>query len=290
MRYIGMVYRPPSEARSLILQLTIGCARNTCTFCNMYKEKRFRVRDLEEVVTDMHLAKQYYRQGIERVFLADGDALIVKTEDLLYILGKIHEILPTVTRITAYGAPRDVLAKSPEDLRRLHKAGLDMVYMGAESGSDRVLASVQKQATHAEIVEAGLKLRAAGLRDSITLISGLGGIENLEEHAIESARLISAIKPEFASLLTLMLEPGAPLYEDWQAGHFQPLQGPDAIFREMRLFLEHIDSEGTVFRANHASNYVPLAGTLNQDIPMLLLQIERAVSQRAFRPDAWRQL
>ena len=290
MRYEGMIYRPPSEARSLILQLIIGCARNTCTFCNMYKDKRFRVRDLNEVVVDMQLAKQYYRYPLERVFLADGDALIVKTDDLLYILEKIHEILPSVKRITAYGAPRDVLAKSQEELECLRKAGLDMVYMGAESGSDRVLAAVKKQATYAEIVEAGLKLKAAGLRDSITLISGLGGIEHLEEHAIESAKLISAIKPEYASLLTLMLEPGAPLYEDWCAGKFQPLEGPDAIFREMRLFLENIDSEGTIFRANHASNYVPLAGTFNQDIPLLLEQIDRAVAKRAFRPDSWRQL
>ncbi|MBR5474007.1 MAG: radical SAM protein, partial [Lachnospiraceae bacterium] len=148
MRYEGMIYRPPSEARSLILQLIIGCARNTCTFCNMYKDKRFRVRDLNEVVVDMQLAKQYYRYPLERVFLADGDALIVKTDDLLYILEKIHEILPSVKRITAYGAPRDVLAKSQEELECLRKAGLDMVYMGAESGSDRVLAAVKKQATY----------------------------------------------------------------------------------------------------------------------------------------------
>ncbi len=290
MRYEGMVYRPPSEARSLILQLTIGCARNSCTFCNMYKAKQFRVRDLEEVVADLRWAKDNYRYSIDRVFLADGDALIVKTADLLYILGKIHEILPSVTRITAYGAPGDVLGKSPKELNQLREAGLEMIYMGAESGSDRVLAAVKKQATHAQIVEAGQKLKAAGLRSSITLISGLGGTPHLEEHAIESAKLISAIKPDFASLLTLMLEPGTPLYDDWRAGRFQPLTGPDAIFREMTLFLEHIDSEGTVFRANHASNYVPLAGTFNRDIPQLLEQIDRAVARRAFRPDTWRQL
>ena len=238
----------------------------------------------------MIMAKKYYMFDIERVFLADGDALIVKTRDLLYIIDKIHEILPTVNRITAYGAPKDVLAKTPEELETLQKAGLDMVYMGAESGSDKVLKAVKKNATQAEIIAAGQKLKAAGLKSSITLISGLGGIENLEEHAIESAKVISAIKPEYASLLTLLIEPGTPLHEQWKAGEFHPLEGPDAIFKEMTLFLQNIDSEGTVFRANHASNYIPLAGTFNKDIPMLLEQIDRAVKSRAFRPDTFRQL
>ena len=290
MRYEGDVYRPPSEARSLILQLTIGCARNECTFCKMYKNKNFRIRHLDEVVEDMYMAKKYYMFDIDRVFLADGDALIVKTNDLIYIMDKIHEIHPTVERITAYGAPRDVLLKTPEELKALHDAGLDMVYMGAESGSDKVLEAVKKNATQAEIIEAGLKLKAAGIKVSITLISGLGGVENLEEHAIESAKVISAIKPEFASLLTLLIEPGTPLHHEWKSGKFHPLEGPDEIFKEMTLFLQNIDSEGTVFRANHASNYIPLAGTFNKDVPTLLAQIEHAVANRRFRPDTWRQL
>ena len=290
MRYEGIVYRPPSEARSLILQLTIGCARNQCTFCNMYKAKKFRIRDLEEVVEDMKTAKQYYMFDIERVFLADGDALIVKTKDLLYIIDQIHKILPTVNRITAYGAPKDVLGKTPEELRILKEAGLDMVYMGAESGSDIVLKKVKKMATQAEIIEAGLKLKAAGIMSSITLISGLGGVEYLEEHAVESAKVISAIKPEYASLLTLLIEPGTPLHEEYQAGLFHPLEGPDEIFKEMRLFLQNIDSEGTVFRANHASNYIPLGGTFNRDIPELLARIDAAVEKRTFRSDRFRQL
>ncbi len=290
MRYEGVVYRPPSEARSLILQLTIGCARNECTFCKMFKDKKFRIRNLDEVVEDMIMAKRYYMFDIDRVFLADGDALICKTKDLLYIMDKVHEILPTVERITIYGAPKDVLLKTPEELRQLKEAGLDMVYMGAESGSDKVLEAVKKKATQAEIIEAGLKLKAAGIKVSITLISGLGGVDNLEEHAIESAKLISAIKPEYASLLTLLIEPGTPLHAEWKAGKFKPLEGPDAIFKEMTLFLQNIDSEGTIFRANHASNYIPLGGTFNRDIPALLAQIERAVESRRFRPDTWRQL
>lgn len=162
--------------------------------------------------------------------------------------------------------------------------------MGAESGSDKVLQAVKKNATQAEIIEAGQKLKAAGLKSSITLISGLGGIENLEEHAVESAKVISAIKPEYASLLTLLIEPGTPLHHQWKSGKFHPLEGPDAIFKEMTLFLQNIDSEGTVFRANHASNYIPLGGTFNRDIPALLAQIDAAVKSRAFRPDTFRQL
>lgn len=290
MRYEGMVYRPPSEARSLILQLTIGCARNECTFCSMYKDKKFRIRNLEEVVEDIKMAQNHYMHGIERVFLADGDALIVKTKDLLYIIDKIHEILPAVNRITVYGAPKDVLVKKPEELKLLREAGLDMVYMGAESGSDKVLKDVRKNATRAEIIEAGQKLKSAGLKSSITLISGLGGVEDLEEHAVESGKVISAIKPEYASLLTLLMEPGTPLYHQWKAGEFQPLEGPEAVFKEMRLFLQNIDSEGTVFRANHASNYLPLAGTFNRDIPALLAQIDYAIQNHLFRPEAFRQL
>ena len=290
MRYEGMVYRPPSEARSLILQLTIGCARNECTFCSMYKDKKFRIRNLEEVVEDIKMAQKHYMPGIERVFLADGDALIVKTKDLLYIIDKIHEFLPTVNRITVYGAPKDVLVKKPEELKLLREAGLDMVYMGAESGSDKVLKDVRKNATQAEIIEAGQKLKSAGLKSSITLISGLGGVEDLEEHAVESGKVISAIKPEYASLLTLLMEPGTPLYHQWKAGEFQPLEGPEAVFKEMRLFLQNIDSEGTVFRANHASNYLPLAGTFNRDIPALLAQIDYAIQNHLFRPEAFRQL
>lgn len=256
----------------------------------MYKDKKFRIRNLEEVVEDIKMAQNHYMHGIERVFLADGDALIVKTKDLLYIIDKIHEILPAVNRITVYGAPKDVLVKKPEELKLLREAGLDMVYMGAESGSDKVLKDVRKNATRAEIIEAGQKLKSAGLKSSITLISGLGGVEDLEEHAVESGKVISAIKPEYASLLTLLMEPGTPLYHQWKAGEFQPLEGPEAVFKEMRLFLQNIDSEGTVFRANHASNYLPLAGTFNRDIPALLAQIDYAIQNHLFRPEAFRQL
>ena len=164
MRYEGAVYRPPSEAGSLIIQLTIGCARNTCRFCSMFKDKKFRVRKLEDVVADLKEMREYYKDYlIRRIFLADGDALICKTEDLLYIMGVINELFPERERITMYGAPKDVLLTSHEELVKLREAGLVMVYVGAESGDDEVLEYVKKGATHAEIAEAGLKLKAAGI-------------------------------------------------------------------------------------------------------------------------------
>lgn len=246
MRYEGMVYRPPSEARSLIIQLTIGCARNTCTFCSMYKEKKFRVRRLEEVAEDLRSAKQYYGSYVQRIFLADGDALVVKTEDLLSILKVIRQLFPRLERVSAYGAPLDVLAKTPEELKLLKEAGLDMIYIGAESGDDEILQDVKKQATAEQIREACLKLKAAGIKVSVTLISGLGGRDRLEQHAVASGRLISAVKPEYVSILTLMLEPGTPLYEQHKAGKFELLTA-DEVAREMVLFLENTDSQGSIF-------------------------------------------
>ncbi len=288
MRYEGAVYRPPSEAGSLIIQLTIGCARNKCTFCAMFKDKQFRVRKLDEVVADLKDAREYYRDyKVRRIFLADGDALIVKTEDLLYILEKIHELYPECERISAYGAPADVNMKTDEELAKLKAAGLDMIYMGAESGDDIVLRDVKKGVTSDEIASAGLKLKKAGMIVSITLISGLGGKERLTEHAINSAKLISTIKPEYVGFLTLMVEPGTELYNDYQAGKFQ-LLGPVEVMQELKIFIENVDSEGTVFRANHASNYVPLKGTFNKDNKKMLEQIDKAEKAGVFRPEIYR--
>lgn len=288
MRYEGAVYRPPSEAYSLIIQLTIGCARNMCTFCSMYKDKKFRVRSLDEVVEDLELARRYYgKQGIRRVFLADGDALIVKTKDLLYILGKIKEIMPEVERVSAYGAPADVLLKTVEELAHLKAAGLDMIYIGAESGDDGVLRDVKKGVTSSQIIEAGQRLKKAGMIVSITLISGLGGKSRMQEHAVNSAKVISAIKPEYASFLTLLLEPGTPMHDDYMAGKFELLSPQDTL-EEMKLFLENVDSEGTVFRSNHASNYISLKGTFNQDNERMLRQIEEAEKAGVYKPERYR--
>lgn len=290
MRYEGTVYRPPSEAKSLIVQLTIGCARNTCTFCSMYKDKNFRIRELDEVVQDLIAAKQYYRDfEIERIFLADGDALIVKTEDLLYILNKIKEIFPDIKRTAVYGAPKDILLKSLDELKILKSAGMDIVYMGIESGDDSVLSSVKKGVTSSEIVEAGIKIRQAGIKLSATLISGLGGTELLAEHAVNSAKVITAIKPEYLGILTLILEEDAPMRENIKEGKVTILN-PFEVLDEMKLFLQNVDSDGTVFRSNHASNYISLAGTFNRDIPYLLQRIDSLKGSHVFKSERMRML
>lgn len=289
MIYEGDVYRPPSEAASLIIQLTIGCANNSCRFCAMYKRKQFRIRKLDEVIEDLYWVEKYYPYYFERVFLADGDALIVKTPDLITILDKIYEIFPQTKRVTIYGTARDVLRKSHEELCSLRSHGLEMVYIGAESGSEKVLRDVDKRVTAAETVEACLKLKAAGIKVSMTLITGLGGRGDSYEHAVESAKLVNAAKPEYLGLLTLNLEPDAPLTKDYLSGKFQA-NSPFEDLEEQKVFLEHVDSEGTVLRSNHVSNYVSLAGTLNQDRERMIAQLDAAIQSGRIRPERYRRL
>lgn len=282
MRYEGIVYRPPSEARSLIVQVTIGCAHNTCTFCNMYKAKDFRVRSMEEIMEDLKEAHNSYGAYVQKVFLADGDALVLQTEKLLEILKAVRELFPNCTRVASYGTAQDILRKSEEELKSLQKAGLGIVYVGAESGDDEILASICKGVTAEELKAAGQKLKRCGIQTSVTLISGLGGRRKVEEHARSCAELISAMNPEYASFLTLRLYEGTPMYDDVVTGRFERITA-DEIVDEMKIFLEHVDSPGTVFRTNHASNYVVLAGNLNEDIPSMLAQLDEAKKTHHYR-------
>ena len=282
MKYEGVVYRPPSEARSLIVQVTIGCAHNTCTFCNMYKDKQFRVRKMEEIMADLQEAHDAYAAYVQKVFLADGDALIMKTEDLLTILAAVKELFPRVTRVAAYGTAQDILRKSEEELRLLKEAGLGIVYVGAETGDDEILEYIHKGVTAGEVIAAGQKLKRCGIATSVTLISGLGGRKTVKEHALSCAKLITEMNPEYASFLTLRLYEGTPMYEDVVEGRFERITA-DEIMDEMKIFLENVDSPGTVFRTNHASNYVVLAGTLNEDIPEMMRTLEDAKQSRHYR-------
>ena len=236
------------------------------------------------------MAREYYRDyDVKRIFLADGDALICKTEDLLYVMREARRLFPENERITMYGTPKDVLLKSHEELVSLRESGLEMVYVGAESGDDDVLKMVEKGASHAEIAEAGIKLKRAGIKVSVTLISGLGGKEYLESHALNSAKLISEMKPDYVGFLTLLLEEGAPMYEELRRGEFSYLTPPE-VFRELKLFIENVNSDGTVFRSNHASNYISLGGTFNRDKDTLLRQIEQAEKRNVFKPEYYRGL
>ena len=289
MNYEGTVYRPPSEAYSLIVQVTVGCSHNSCTFCNMYIDKKFRIRKKEEVLADFQEAYEYYGDNIRRIFLADGDALVVKTADLLDILQFIREKFPSTERVTSYGTPKDILRKSEEELKELSRAGLDMVYMGAESGDEVTLKAINKGVTAQEIIEAGQRLKRCGIKASITLISGLGGRARKVEHAVESAKLISAIVPEYVGFLTLMIDPATKIYSQIKSGEMELLK-PDDVAEEMKLFLTHVDSPGTVFRSNHASNYIALGGTLNDDIPAMLHQLEIAEQNSLYRSEYYRSL
>ena len=276
MRYEGQIYRPPSEAYSYILQVTVGCSHNACAFCNMYLEKDFHIRPLKEVLEDLAMARRVYRY-VQRIFLADGDALIVKTEELLEILETIRRLFPECERITSYASARDLLLKSPEELESLQKAGLDMVYLGLESGSERILKAINKGVTVEETVQACLKAKDAGIRLSITQITGLAGQEGREENAVESARALSRMKPEYIGLMTLTLRRGTKMTEDMEKGLFHRLT-PKQIVEEMRMLVAHLDSEGSVLRSNHISNYVQLKGTMNRDKDRMLAQLDKALA------------
>ena len=278
MRYYGSVYRPPSEAYSLIVQVTYGCSHNTCAFCGMYKEKRFALRPLAEVLEDFHLARQYYR-NVGRIFLADGDALIRKASELYTILDTIRELFPECERVTSYASPSSIRLRTDEELQTLRAKGLTMVYMGLESGCDDVLKRMRKGHTAAAIVAAGQKAKRCGLTLSVTAISGLGSVELWQQHALDTARAVSEMKPDYLGLLTLMVEPGTPL-ETWVKDSSFTLLTPAEVLKETELFLQNVDSEGTVFRANHASNYLTLKGTLNGDREALLAQIRAALEGR----------
>ncbi len=288
MRYKGKVYRPPSEAYSLIVQVTYGCSHNGCAFCDMYDDKHFAMRPMEEIREDFELARQVYRR-VERVFLADGDALMRRTDDLLQILGLAYGLFPECERVTCYASPTSLHIKSEEDLRLLREHGLTMVYMGLESGCDEVLEKMNKGHDAASIVAAGQKARRCGMELSVTAISGLGSRELMTQHAIGTARALSAMKPEYIGLLTLMVERGTPLERWVREGSFTVL-GPMEVLQETELFLQHIDSEGSVFRMNHASNYLTLKGTLNRDREALLAKVQQGLQGCGLRSESMRAL
>ena len=289
MRYKGKVYRPPSEAYSLIVQVTYGCSHNRCAFCDMYDDKHFAMRPMAEIREDFELARRVYKR-VERVFLADGDALMRKTADLIEILGLIYGLFPECERVSCYASPASLQVKSEDELRMLRARGLQMVYMGLESGCDAVLTRMQKGHDAAAIVAAGQRARRCGFALSVTAISGLGSVALWRQHAMDTARAVSEMKPEYLGLLTLMVEPGTPLKGWVRNGEFT-LLSPLEVLKETELFLQQVDSEGTVFRANHASNYLTLKGTLNGDREALSGQIAAALAgRRDLKPEFLRAL
>ncbi len=286
MRYEGDIYRPPSEAYSLLVQVTIGCTHNKCTFCSMFKAKKFRVRDPKEVIEDLIDARSKYKR-VDRIFLCDGDAMCLSTEKLLFILENIRAIFPECERVGVYARSGDILRKTEEELIRLKDAGIGIAYIGAESGSDKVLDAICKGESKADIIEAVQKAEKVGIAASVTFISGLGGKALWREHAIETGRMISEMGASYVGLLTLMLDPVTPLYHDVKSGKFE-LLSPEEIVAETYLLLENAKPEKTcVFRSNHASNYVSLRGELPSDRRRMMNELEEAMQDSGLLKAEW---
>lgn len=264
MRYEGDIYRPPSEAYSYILQVTIGCAHNKCTFCSSFKAKKFRIRKLEEVFEDLEMARRYYKR-VEKIFLADGDALVCKNSYLLEILMKIEDLFPECERVGIYGRAKDILRKTDEELLELKAHGMGILYMGVESGNPEILKRINKGETREEMIAAVRKSENLGIPTSLTFLSGIGGREMWRENAIDTGTIISEMEPTYASFLTLMVVPGTPLHDQMTRGEFELLT-PEEVLKEAELMLENINvKKKCVFRSNHASNYVSLKGDLPDD-------------------------
>ncbi|MDR0233217.1 MAG: radical SAM protein [Zoogloeaceae bacterium] len=279
IRYIEPVYRPPSEANSLILPLTDGCSWNRCIFCEMYTDphKRFRARDEKEVEESLRqLGEMSASAAIRRVFLADGDALALPTRRLLAALNAIRAHLPNVRRVSSYGMPRNLKKKSAEEMRELADAGLSLVYLGAESGDDTVLLKIDKGETFQSTADALEKLGEAGIHRSVMILNGLGGRCYSRDHAYHSARLANLCQPEYLAVLTLSFPRGESRFR----AAFPEWEMPDIpeLLQEMRHFVECLELSRTVFRSDHASNWLSLRGTLGADKARLLLQLDQAIA------------
>lgn len=277
IRYIDPVFRPPSEANSLILQVTNGCSWNKCTYCDMYTQpqKRFSVKPEEDVRREIEWFSRHH-SGIQRVFLADGDVVALPARRLLFILDTIHRYLPEVTRISSYCSPRNVTRKSDEELKALHDAGLRQVYVGAESGDDFVLKSINKGETHQSTVDSLNRLADAGIKRSVMIINGVGGTRFSEQHALNSALLANRTQPEFLAALVLNLPHGEARFQQGYNGQFIKMNQHER-FLEMRQFVGALELKSTIFRSDHASNQLVLKGTLGKDKEHLLQEIDLAI-------------
>ena len=290
MRYEGKLYRPPSEARSYILQATIGCSWNHCTYCDMYRAKSFRVRDLEETLADVRAAGAALGDQVRKVFVADGDALVMDLAHWQAILEACRESFPRLRRVSAYAMAMNLNAKSEEELRRLRELGLTLLYIGPETGDDATFKRIAKGADFADHVAAAERARAAGIELSAIFLLGAGGTERSREHAEASGRLVTEMDPEFVSLLTLTVIPGTPIAKLQARGGFE-LPTVEGMLHELRTIVELAEPTAAIFRTNHASNYLPLSGRLPRDRERILATVDGALAgEIALRPESARGL
>ncbi len=284
MRYVGKVFRPPSEANSYILQATLGCSWNHCTYCDMYRDKEFTVRDLNETLADLHFAGESHGGQIDKIFVADGDALIMDMEHWRAILTHAKRVFPRLRRVSAYAMARNLNEKSADELAELQSLGLTQLYIGPESGDDVTLKRIAKGDTFAGHVTAANKAHAAGMKLSVIALLGIGS-ERAAEHAKATGELITAMNPRFFSALTVTVVPGTPLAKLEAQGKFAVPEVPD-LLRELRAMVEHAAPQDTIFRTNHASNYLPLEGRLPRDRDRIIEVIDQALDGRIpLRPE-----
>jgi radical SAM superfamily enzyme YgiQ (UPF0313 family) len=289
--YVGTVYRPPSEAHSLILQATIGCSHNRCTFCGMYRDRSFRARKLDDLKGEIAWAAAR-DPGVRRVFLADGDALVARAAYLEAILVELRGAFPGLQRVSCYASPQALQVRTVEAMVRLRELGLTLYYLGIESGHDQVLADLDKGVDGEEMVQVANKATAAGVKLSTMILLGAGGRDLSAAHAVASAEVVNAIQPRYLSTLAMIPVPGTPLFDAVARGEYQELE-PLELAAELRTFIAGLELTGTIFRSNHASNYLALAGTLPKDKGRLLAQLDAALGdpdRAPFRPEWLRGL
>ncbi len=289
IQYDEPVFRPPSEGNSLILQITIGCSYNECSFCEMYTSKQFKPRQQTDIFKDIEAFYPYADQ-IQKVFLADGDPMVLSNKRLVPILQKLKLQFPNLRRVSAYATPANLNKKTLEELLELKMNGLSLVYVGIESGDNAVLQLIKKGESYDSIVSGLNKSKQAGMDASVMVIKGVGGRKNSREHAIESAKVLNATQPKFASTLVLMTHKGMEHYTNRLDGSFEPMEESEQ-FQELKTFVEHLQLEHTIFRSDHASNRLVLKGTLGKDKTKFIRQIEEAIqhpNKNNLRPDAYR--
>lgn len=275
IEYDEPVFRPPGESRSAILQATIGCSWNRCAFCEMYTSKQFRVRDFDSIKSDItHLAKL---TGIKKVFLADGDAFVLSANKLMPVLMEINRQFGRIQRISSYALPKDILSKTAAELKELRNLGLKLLYIGIETGDDNLLKLINKGETAQSSVEGILKAHEAGIDTSIMIINGLGGKKYSEKHAVHSAQIINQINPKFLSTLTLSLPFGMDHYKNRFEGEYQQ-QSIKELFQELRLFIQNLQVQNTIYRSDHVSNNLILKGVLSKDKQELITDLDRAIA------------
>ncbi len=289
MHYEGNIIRPPSEANSILLQVTVGCSRNKCTFCGTYKGERFRIKPDSVIMQDIAFAASHCKRQ-RRVFLCDGDALIIPQKRLIKILKEIEAQLPWVTRVGLYANAKALGMKTAEELKELNDHGVGIAYLGLETGDDVTLKKINKGATAAHMIDMGIKAKQAGFKLSITVLLGIAGPERSLIHARETGRILSAIDPDYVGALSLMLIPGTPLYQDYVSGKFRLIE-PQQMLAELRTMIASTNLSRGLFHANHASNYLPIRARLPKEKASTLQLIDAALDGKVpLKPEYLRAL